>query len=145
MSDDTQCVAIKNSTRRDTADWREAIITLREALVSKMYEDVSTDKSMAYATVFRQYHILLQSRYQRPHSFPWIWSRNLCVWRGSSTLIWRHEGLKNVLQPPHPLWFLLMFSHPPCEKTLHLVANSMLPSFSFPPLISVTFSEISVS
>lgn len=50
--------------------WREAIITLREALASKMYEYLSTDKSVAYATVFRHCYILMRSRYQRLPSFP---------------------------------------------------------------------------
>lgn len=67
-------------------------------------------------------------------------SDKLHICRGSCTLIWRCGGLKNVPHPPHPPWFLLMFSHPPREKTLHLVANLMLSSSGFPSLVAVTCS-----
>lgn len=68
----TRSLVLSKTAFRGTqlTHWREAIIALREALVSKTYKYVSTDKRVAYATVFRPHRILMRSRYQRPQSFP---------------------------------------------------------------------------
>lgn len=57
---------------------------------------------------------------------------DLPLWSGDMKV------LKNVLHPPHPSWFLLMFSHPPHEKDIKSLYSSH--QQAFPPGLML-FSE----
>lgn len=123
--------------------WKEAIITLREALVSKMSEYTSPGKSVAYTAVFS--HITLSCNLgikgmavPRCAQISFTSEEDLPLWSGDVE-VWKMYHIHHIL---HGFFSCLVILH--VKKNLHLVANLMLSSFGFPPLISVTCSDSNI-
>lgn len=118
--------------------WREGITTLREALVSKMSEYTSTDKRVATVqcsgSFTFSFHLGIKGMtVPRCAQISFVSEEDLPLWSGDVEVWKMYHIIHHIL---HGFFSCLVILH--MEKNLHLVANLMLSSYGFPPLISVT-------